>query len=130
MLTADIFDGLIESIADLNGGYPIFPWQLLLENNREAVIAYLNEYYHTNVESLISDAQRTALEAMLGQTAETIRTAADTQSIVDAYHAALEAMNPEKLLDEARAAVLRKLTEAYEAAKTAYPAIEAGLTER
>lgn len=73
MLTADIFDGLIESIADLNGGYPIFPWQLLLENNREAVIAYLNEYYHTNVESLISDAQRTALEAMLGQTAETIR---------------------------------------------------------
>lgn len=130
MLTADIFDGLIESIADLNGGYPIFPWQLLLENNREAVIAYLNEYYHTNVESLISDAQRTALEAMLGQTAETIRTAADAQSIVDAYHAALEAMNPEKLLDEARAAVLRKLTEAYEAAKTAYPAIEAGLTER
>lgn len=129
MLTADIFDGLIESIADLNGGYPIFPWQLLLENNREAVIAYLNEYYHTNVESLISDAQRTALEAMLGQTAETIRTAADAQSIVDAYHAALEAMNPEKLLDEARAAVLRKLTEAYEAAKTAYPAIEAGLTE-
>ena len=130
MLTADIFDGLLESIADLNGGYPIFPWQLLLENNREAVIAYLNEYYHTNVESLISDAQRTALEAMLGQTAETIRTAADAQSIVDAYHAALEAMNPEKLLDEARAAVLRKLTEAYEAAKTAYPAIEAGLTER
>lgn len=130
VLTADIFDGLIESIADLNGGYPIFPWQLLLENNREAVIAYLNEYYHTNVESLISDAQRTALEAMLGQTAETIRTAADAQSIVDAYHAALEAMNPEKLLDEARAAVLRKLTEAYEAAKTAYPAIEAGLTER
>ena len=130
MLTADIFDGLIESIADLNGGYPIFPWQLLLENNREAVIVYLNEYYHTNVESLISDAQRTALEAMLGQTAETIRTAADAQSIVDAYHAALEAMNPEKLLDEARAAVLRKLTEAYEAAKTAYPAIEAGLTER
>ncbi len=130
MLTADIFDGLIESIADLNGGYPILPWQLLLENNREAVIAYLNEYYHTNVESLISDAQRTALEAMLGQTAETIRTAADAQSIVDAYHAALEAMNPEKLLDEARAAVLRKLTEAYEAAKTAYPAIEAGLTER
>lgn len=130
MLTADIFDGLIESIADLNGGYPIFPWQLLLENNREAVIAYLNEYYHTNVESLISDAQRTALEAMLGQTAETIRTAADAQSIVDAYHAALEAMNPEKLLDEARAAVLRKLTGAYEAAKTAYPAIEAGLTER
>lgn len=130
MLTADIFDGLIESIANLNGGYPIFPWQLLLENNREAVIAYLNEYYHTNVESLISDAQRTALEAMLGQTAETIRTAADAQSIVDAYHAALEAMNPEKLLDEARAAVLRKLTEAYEAAKTAYPAIEAGLTER
>lgn len=130
MLTADIFDGLIESIADLNGGYPIFPWQLLLENNREAVIAYLNEYYHTNVESLISDAQRTALEAMLGQTAETIRTAADAQSIVDAYRAALEAMNPEKLLDEARAAVLRKLTEAYEAAKTAYPAIEAGLTER
>lgn len=130
MLTADIFDGLIESIADLNGGYPIFPWQLLLENNREAVIAYLNEYYHTNVESLISDAQRTALEAMLGQTAETIRTAADAQSIVDAYHAALEAMNPEKLLDEARAAVLRKLTEAYEAAKTAYPTIEAGLTER
>lgn len=130
MLTADIFDGLIESIADLNGGYPIFPWQLLLENNREAVIAYLNEYYHTNVESLISDAQRTALEAMLGQTAETIRTAADAQSIVDAYHAALEAMNPEKLLDEARTAVLRKLTEAYEAAKTAYPAIEAGLTER
>lgn len=130
MLTADIFDGLIESIADLNGGYPIFPWQLLLENNREAVIAYLNEYYHTNVESLISDAQRTALEAMLGQTAETIRTAADAQSIVDAYHAALEAMNPEKLLDEARAAVLRKLTEAYEAAKTAYPTIEAGLTKR
>ena len=130
MLTADIFDGLIESIADLNGGYPIFPWQLLLENNREAVIAYLNEYYHTNVESLISDAQRTALEAMLGQTAETIRTAADARSIVDAYHAALEAMNPEKLLDEARAAVLRKLTEAYEAAKTAYPAIEARLTER
>lgn len=130
MLTADIFDGLIESIADLNGGYPIFPWQLLLENNREAVIAYLNEYYHTNVESLISDAQRTALGAMLGQTAETIRTAADAQSIVDAYHAALEAMNPEKLLDEARAAVLRKLTEAYEAAKTAYPAIEAELTER
>lgn len=130
VLTADIFDGLIESIADLNGGYPIFPWQLLLENNREAVIAYLNEYYHTNVESLISDAQRTALEAMLGQTAETIRTAADAQSIVDAYHAALEAMNPEKLLDEARAAVLRKLTEAYEAAKAAYPAIEAGLTER
>lgn len=130
MLTADIFDGLIESIADLNGGYPIFPWQLLLENNREAVIAYLNEYYHTNVESLISDAQRTALEAMLGQTAETIRTAADARSIVDAYHAALEAMNPEKLLDEARAAVLRKLTAAYETAKTAYPAIEARLTER
>lgn len=129
-LTADIFDGLIESIADLNGGYPIFPWQLLLEDNREAVITYLNEYYHTNVEALISDAQRTALEAMLARTAETVRTAADAQSIVDAYHAALEAMNPEKLLDEARAAVLRKLTEAYEAAKTAYPAIEAGLTER
>lgn len=129
-LTADIFDGLIESIAGLNGGYPIFPWQLLLEDNREAVIAYLNEYYHTNVEALISDAQRTALEAMLARTAETVRTAADAQSIVDAYHAALEAMNPEKLLDEARAAVLRKLTEAYEAAKTAYPAIEAGLTER
>lgn len=129
-LTADIFDGLIESIAGLNGGYPIFPWQLLLEDDREAVITYLNEYYHTNVESLISDAQRTSLEAMLAQTAETVRTATDAQNIVDAYHAALEAMNPEKLLDEARAAVLRKLTEAYEAAKTAYPAIEAGLTER
>ena len=129
-LTADIFDGLIESIADLNDGYPIFPWQLLLEDDREAVITYLNNYYHTNAEALISDAQRTALEAMLARTAETIHTATDAQSIVDAYHAALEAMNPEKLLDEARAAVLQKLTEVYEAAKTAYPAIEAGLTER
>ncbi len=129
-LTANMFDGLIESIAGINGGYPIFPWQLLLEENREAVIDYLNTYYHTNIEHLILGAQRVELETMLKQMENTVNEAVDAQTICDIYRTTLEAMNPDRLLSDARAAVLDALAQAYEQANVSYPAIEQGLTSR
>ncbi len=129
-LTADMFDGLIDSIAGLNGSFPVFPWQLLTSDSRETVITYLNDLYRTKAEPLISDTQRAALTAMLSQTADTVRTTDDVLTLLEAYHAALAAMEPEKLLDEARAAALQTLTRLYETAKTAYSAIETALTAR
>lgn len=128
-LAADMFPDLTESIADLNGGYPIFSWQLLLSDSRESILAYLNEYYHTRVEEILSADQRTRIEALLQATADTVRTADQAQTIIDAYHAALAAMDPDKLLDAARGAAMELLDKAYESAKAAYPYIEAGLTE-
>lgn len=99
----------IESIADINNGYPIFSWQLLDKEKREAVKKYLNDYYEVNVKPIASQSQCEQIEKLLGEKQLEISGANNAESIIAAYESALEAMDVNKLLEQARTDARTKL---------------------
>lgn len=128
VLTADgLFDGLTDSIGGLNGGYPLFVWQLLESRSRAAVIAYLQDYYAAYVAPYASAAQRQALTALLADTAAAIESAATAEAITAAYAAAMARLTSDDLLAAAIAAAQQRLSQLYAAACKAYPYAADGL---
>ena len=115
---------MVDSIAQLNSGCPLFMWQLEETASRSAVIAYLRSYYTDNVRTAATPAQRDALETQLAETEAVINApASKAPAIVEAYETMLSAMNADTLVqakDEAKAE-LNRLKE--DSAKT-YPAIK------
>ena len=127
-LTADdLFDGLTDSIGGLNGGYPLFVWQLLESRSRAAVIAYLQDYYAAYVAPYASAAQRQELTALLADTAAAIESAATAEGITAAYAAAMARLTSGDLLAAAIAAAGQRLSQCYAAACKAYPYAADGL---
>lgn len=122
-LPPEVFPGLVRSIGGLNGGYPLFGWQLLESRSRETAIAYLETYYTRYVEPYASAAQRQTLRQMLADTAGVIRGAEGTDGILSAYDDAMAALTSPELLQQAVAAAEEKLTALYKAARRAYPHI-------
>lgn len=92
----------VESIADINNGYPIFAWQLLMSENRSAVKKYLNDYYEKYVKAVASEAQCKQIESVLSEKLATIVAADSADKIISAYNEALAAMNVEDVLEQAR----------------------------
>ena len=113
----------MRSIGGLNGGYPLFDWQLLESRSRETAIAYLETYYARYVSPYASAAQRKALRQLLADTAAIIRGAEGTDDILSAYDAAMAALTSPELLRQAVAAAEEKLAALYKAARKAYPYI-------
>ena len=116
---------MVDSIAQLNSGCPLFMWQLEETASRSAVIAYLRSYYTDNVRTAATPAQRDALETQLAETEAVINApASKAPAIVEAYETMLSAMNADTLVqaakDEAKAE-LNRLKE--DSAKTS-PAIK------
>ena len=122
-LPPEVFSGLVRSIGGLNGGYPLFDWQLLESRSRETAIAYLETYYTRYVSPYASAAQRQALRQLLADTAAIIRGADNAGNILSAYDAAMAALTSPELLRQAVAAAEEKLAALYTAARKAYPYI-------
>ena len=123
-LTPEVFPGLVRSIGGLNGGYPLFDWQLLESRSRETAIAYLETYYARYVSPYASVAQRQALRQLLTDTAAIIRGADNASDILAAYDAAMACLTSPELLAQAAAAARKQLTKLYQDACRAYPHIK------
>ena len=126
-LTPDVFPGLVRSIGGLNGGYPLFDWQLLESRGREAVIAYLADYYAQYVQPYVSAAQRQTFAQLLTDTSAALRSAASADAILIAYDAAMACLTSPELLAQAVAAAQKQLTARYQDACKAHPHIAAEL---
>ena len=103
---------MVDSIAQLNRGCPLFMWQLEETASRSAVIAYLRSYYTDNVRTAATPAQRDALETQLTETEAVINApSSKAPAIVEAYETMLSAMNADTLVqaakDEAKAELNR-----------------------
>lgn len=118
---------LVDSIAGLNRGYPLFTWQMKQAENRRAVIAYLSGYYETYVSGIATAEQQTVLEEKLAQTAAAIEKAETAEAIISAYNKMMADMNTDDLVQAAKEAALEKLTALKAAAAEKYPALEAEL---
>lgn len=122
-LTPDVFPGLVRSIGGLNGGYPLFDWQLLESRSRETVISYLEDYYTRYAAPYVSAAQRQELAALLTDTAAAIRGASSADDILTAFDAAMARLTSPELLAQAIAAARKRLAKLCKDACKAYPHI-------
>lgn len=93
---------IVESIANLNRGYPIFAWQLLDNDNRQAVVDYLNDYFETVIKAFASSKQNAEISKMLKEKSGIILVATDSGTIISAYKAAMAAMDKDLLLNNAK----------------------------
>lgn len=100
---------MVESIAELNKGYPFFAWQLLDMDTRQAVIDYLAEYFESNIKDFASAEQKTEILAVLNGKSSAVLAAADAGTIIAAYKTAMQAMDKEALLSEAKSDALDDL---------------------
>lgn len=100
---------MVESIAELNKGYPLFAWQLLDMDTRQAVIDYLAEYFESNIKDFASAEQKTEILAVLNGQSSAVLAAADAGTIIAAYKTAMQAMDKEALLSEAKSDALDDL---------------------
>ena len=120
-LTADsLFEGLVDSIGGVNGGYPLFDWQLLEQQSREEVVSYLNDRYEREIKPIATTAQCEEIEKLLAETAETIRTAKTTAEMTAAYEKVLARMSADDLLAAAKETALKQLDKLYGSAKKNY----------
>lgn len=120
-LTADsLFEGLVDSIGGVNGGYPLFDWQLLEQQSREEVVGYLNDRYEREIKPIATTAQCEEIEKLLAETAETIRTAKTTAEMTAAYEKVLARMSADDLLAAAKETALKQLDKLYGSAKKNY----------
>lgn len=120
-LTADsLFEGLVDSIGGVNGGYPLFDWQLLEQQSREEVVSYLNDRYEREIKPIATTAQCEEIEKLLAETAETIRTAKTTAEMTAAYEKVLARMSADDLLAAAKEAAQKQLDKLYGSAKKNY----------
>lgn len=121
---------MVDSIAQLNSGCPLFMWQLEETASRSAVIAYLRSYYTDNVRTAATPPQRDALETQLTETEAVINApASKAPAIVEAYETMLSAMNADTLVqaakDEAKAELnrLKELETKLKTIESAYNAL-------
>ena len=116
---------MVDSIAQLNSGCPLFMWQLEETASRSAVIAYLRSYYTDNVRTAATPAQRDALEAQLTETEAVINApASKAPAIVEAYGIMLSAMNADTLVQAAKDEAKDELNRLKEDSAKTYPAIK------
>ena len=120
---------LVDSIAELNDGYPLFSWQLTEMASRQAVTAYLRSYYENNVKSSATAEQQKTLEASLAKACEAIEGAADAQDITDAYAKMMAEMDTDALVEAAKNAALETLEAMAKEAEKKYPGIKKQLEE-
>ena len=110
---------MVDSIAQLNSGCPLFMWQLEETASRSAVIAYLRSYYTA------TPAQRDALETQLAETEAVINApASKAPAIVEAYETMLSAMNADTLVQAAKDEAKAELNRLKEDSAKTYPAIK------
>ena len=116
---------MVDSIAQLNSGCPLFMWQLEETASRSAVIAYLRSYYTDNVRTAATPAQRDALETQLAETEAVINApASKAPAIVEAYETMLSAMNADTLVQAAKDETKAELNRLKEDSAKTYPAIK------
>ena len=116
---------MVDSIAQLNSGCPLFMWQLEETASRSAVIAYLRSYYTDNVRTAATPAQRDALETQLTKTEAVINApASKAPAIVEAYETMLSAMNADTLVQAAKDEAKAELNRLKEDSAKTYPAIK------
>lgn len=116
---------MVDSIAQLNSGCPLFMWQLEETASRSAVIAYLRSYYTDNVRTAATPAQRDALETQLAGTEAVINApASKAPAIVEAYETMLSAMNADTLVQAAKDEAKAELNRLKEDSAKTYPAIK------
>lgn len=116
---------MVDSIAQLNSGCPLFMWQLGETASRSAVIAYLRSYYTDNVRTAATPAQRDALETQLAETEAVINApASKAPAIVEAYETMLSAMNADTLVQAAKDEAKAELNRLKEDSAKTYPAIK------
>lgn len=116
---------MVDSIAQLNSGCPLFMWQLEETASRSAVIAYLRSYYTDNVRAAATPAQRDALETQLTETEAVINApASKAPAIVEAYETMLSAMNADTLVQAAKDEAKAELNRLKEDSAKTYPAIK------
>lgn len=116
---------MVDSIAQLNSGCPLFMWQLEKTASRSAVIAYLRSYYTDNVRTAATPAQRDALETQLAETEAVINApASKAPAIVEAYETMLSAMNADTLVQAAKDEAKAELNRLKEDSAKTYPAIK------
>lgn len=114
---------MVGSIAGLNKGYPLFAWQLLDPDNRQAVINYLYGYFEINIRDFASAGQKDAILKMLEEWACVILAATDADTVLAAYEAAIKAMDTETLLSEAKADAIQDLNDKIQVYLTKYPGL-------
>lgn len=116
---------MVDSIAQLNSGCPLFMWQLEETASRSAVIAYLRSYYTDNVRTAATPPQRDALETQLTETEAVINApASKAPAIVEAYETMLSAMNADTLVQAAKDEAKAELNRLKEDSAKTYPAIK------
>jgi len=116
---------MVDSIAQLNSGCPLFMWQLEETASRSAVIAYLRSYYTDNVRTAATPAHRDALETQLAETEAVINApASKAPAIVEAYETMLSAMNADTLVQAAKDEAKAELNRLKEDSAKTYPAIK------
>ena len=116
---------MVDSIAQLNSGCPLFMWQLEETASRSAVIAYLRSYYTDNVRTAATPAQRDALETQLTGTEALINApSSKAPAIVEAYETMLSAMNADTLVQAAKDEAKAELNRLKEDSAKTYPAIK------
>ncbi len=116
---------MVDSIAQLNSGCPLFMWQLEETASRSAVIAYLRSYYTDNVRTAATPPQRDALETQLTETEAVINApASKAPAIVEAYETMLSAMNADTLVQAAKDKAKAELNRLKEDSAKTYPAIK------
>lgn len=116
---------MVDSIAQLNSGCPLFMWQLEETASRSAVIAYLRSYYTDNVRTAATPAQRDALETQLTETEAVINApSSKAPAIVEAYETMLSAMNADTLVQAAKDEAKAELNRLKEDSAKTYPAIK------
>ena len=115
---------LVDSIAELNGGYPLFSWQLTETASRQAVTAYLRSYYENNVKASATADQQKTLEASLAKACEAIEDAADAQDIINVYAKMMAEMDTDALVEAAKNAALETLEAMAKEAEKKYPGIK------
>lgn len=116
---------MVDSIAQLNSGCPLFMWQLEETASRSAVIAYLRSYYTDNVRTAATPAQRDALETQLTETEAVINApSSKAPAIVEAYETMLSAMNADTLVQAAKDETKAELNRLKEDSAKTYPAIK------
>lgn len=120
---------LVDSIAELNDGYPLFSWQLTGTASRQAVTAYLRSYYENNVKSSTTADQQKTLEASLAKACEAIEDAADAQDIIGVYAKMMAEMDTDALVEAAKNAALETLETMAKEAEKKYPGIKKQLEE-
>lgn len=120
---------LVDSIAELNDGYPLFSWQLTEMASRQAVTAYLRSYYENNVKSSATADQQKTLEASLAKACEAIEDAADAQDITGVYAKMMAEMDTDALVEAAKNAALETLEAMAKEAEKKYPGIKKQLEE-